>query len=154
MRRSRVQPTVLLLAVSAIALPVTAYAVREDPAPTEESESARKEKKARQVVEGMNHRAVMEQSTIAGAEAFAKMGLPESFTEAFLDRFDYDRMIDETVEIYAEKLEEETLDALIAFYASEQGQLFAAELPAISVAGLRMGQKYGEEFATEIMQGK
>jgi len=29
-----------------------------------------------------------------------------------------------------------------------------AELPAISVAGLRMGQKYGEEFATEIMQGK
>jgi len=105
-------------------------------------------------MEAMHQREVMEKSTIAGSEAFAKMGLPESFTEAFLDRFDYDRMIDETVEIYAEKLEEETLDALIAFYASEQGQLFAAELPAISVAGLRMGQKYGEELATEIIQGK
>ncbi len=154
MQRRSLRSPIALLAACALALPVTALAFREDPAPPEESKSERKERKAQELMEAMHQREVMEKSTIAGSEAFAKMGLPESFTEAFLDRFDYDRMIDETVEIYAEKLEEETLDALIAFYASEQGQLFAAELPAISVAGLRMGQKYGEELATEIIQGK
>jgi len=146
--------TVLLLTLSAVALPVTAFALREDPPQTEESESARKERKARKLMEAMSQREVMEQTTAVGAESFAKMGLPDSFTDAFLDRFDYDRMIDETVEIYAEKLEEETLDALLAFYESEQGQVFVAEFPAISVAIVRTGQKYGEELATEIVQGK
>jgi hypothetical protein len=154
MRRLPFRPIALVLATAAVALPVTAYALREDPAQTEESESARKERKARKLMEVMGQREVLEQSTVAGSEAFAKMGLPESFTEAFLDRFDYDRMIDETIAIYVEKLEEETLDALVTFYASEQGQLFVAELPTISVASLRMGQKYGEELATEIVQSK
>lgn len=154
MRQITFRPTILLLAIAAVALPVTAYALREDPAPTEESESARKERKARKLLEVMNQREVMEQTTVVGTEAFAKMGLPESFGEAFIDRFDYDRMIDETIAIYAEKLEEETLDALVKFYESEQGQLFVAELPAISIASLRMGQKYGEELATEIIGSK
>lgn len=154
MRSISFRHTVLLLTLSAVALPVTAFALREDPPAAEETEAVRKERKARKLLEAMNQREVMEQTTVAGAEAFAKMGLPESFTEAFLDRFDYDRMIDESVDIYAEKLEEATLDALIAFYTSEHGLIFAAEMPAISVAGLRVGQKYGEELATEIAQGK
>ncbi len=154
MKLRPVRTFVALIAVCAIALPVAAFALREDPAKTEESESERKERKARRLFEAMNHREVMEQSTEAGAEAFAKMGLPDSFTESFLDRFDYDRMIDATVEIYADKLEEETIDALLAFYESEQGKVFAELLPEITVAALREGQKYGEELATEIMQGK
>lgn len=143
-----------LIAICAIALPVAAFALREDPAQTEESESARKERKARRLFVAMNHHEVMKQTTTAGAEAFAKMGLPDTFTESFLDRFDYDRMIDSSVEIYADKLEEETIDALIAFYESEQGKVFVELLPEITVAALREGQKYGEELATEIMQGK
>ncbi len=154
MRQFPFRPTVLLLVISAVAVPVTAFVLREDPATAEESESERKERKARKYLELMNHRQVMEETTVVSTEAFAKMGLPESFTESFTDRFDYDRMIDEAVEIYALKLEEETLDALIAFYASEQGQVFAGELPEISVAILRKGQTYGEELAIEIMQGK
>lgn len=154
MQRRPFRSTVALLAVCVCALPVAALALREDPAKTEESESARKERKVRRLMEAMNQRESMEQSTKASSEAFGKMGLPESFTEAFLDRFDYERMIDMTVEIYVEKLEEETIDALLAFHESEQGQVYAALLPEISVAALRGGQKYGEELAGEILQGK
>ena len=154
MQRSQVRSTVVLLAVCAFALPVTALALREDPPKTEESASARKERKARQLLVAMNQREAMEQATQASSEAFAKMGLPDTFTEAFLDRFDYDRMIDATVEIYVEKLEEETLDALIAFHESEQGKVYAAAVPEITVAAMRAGQKYGEELAGEIVQGK
>jgi hypothetical protein len=142
-----------VLAVCAFALPVAAFALREDPQKSEESESDRKERKVRRLFEAMNQREVMEQSTKAGTEAFAKMGLPDSFTESFLDRFDYDRMIDAVVEIYAEKLEEETIDALIAFHESEQGKVYASLLPELSVATFRVGQKYGEELATDIVQG-
>lgn len=154
MKLRPVRSIVAIVAVCAIALPVAAFALREDPPKTEESESARKERKARRLFEAMNQREVMEQTTKAGAEAFAKMGLPDSFAESFIDRFDYDRMIDMSVEIYADKLEEETIDALIAFYESEQGQAFAELLPEITVATFREGQKYGEELGMEIAQGK
>jgi hypothetical protein len=148
-----VRSFVALAAVCAIALPVAAFALREDPAQAEESESDRKQRKARRLFEAMNQREVMEQSTKAGTEAFAKMGLPDSFTESFLDRFDYDRMIDASVEIYAETLDEETIDALITFHESEQGKLYAGLLPELAVATFRVGQKYGEELALEIIQG-
>lgn len=149
-----VRSIVALVAVCAIALPVTAFALREDPPQAEESESARKERKTRHLFELMNQREVMVQSTEAGAESFAKMGLPDTFTEAFLDRFDYDRMIDANVEIYVDKLEEETIDALIAFYESEQGKVFVELLPELTVAAFREGQKYGEELGMEIAQGR
>ncbi len=148
------QPLLALLAAAACALPVAAFALREDPAPTEQSESARKERKVRHLFELMGQRELMKRSTEVSSEAFAKMGLPDSFTEAFLDRFDYGRMIDATVAIYVEELEEETIDALVAFHESEQGKLFVAKLPEITVATIRQGSKYGEELALEIVQGK
>jgi len=154
MHRPKFHTSVILLAVCAFALPVTALALRQDPPKSAESEAARKERKARQLLAAMNQREAMEQATKASSEVFAKMGLPDTFTEAFLDRFDYDRMIDSTVEIYVEKLEEETIDALIAFHESEQGKVYAALVPEITVAAMRAGQEYGEELAAEIVQGK
>jgi len=148
------QPVLALLAVAVCALPVAAFAWREDPAPAKESESARKERKVRQLFELMGQRELMEKSTEVSTESFAKMGLPDTFTEAFRDRFDYDRMIDITVEVYVEKLEEATIDALVTFHESEQGKLYVAALPDISVETLRAGTKYGEELALEIVQGK
>jgi hypothetical protein len=154
MKLSR-HPLLAVLAVAACAFPVAAFALREDPAPAkEESESARKERKVRQLFELMGQRELMKRTTTVGTESFAKMGLPDSFTQSFLDRFDYDRMIDATVEVYVEKLEEATIDALVAFHASEQGKLYVAALPDISVETLRAGTKYGEELALEIVQGK
>lgn len=154
MKTPSFRPTFVLLAVCAFAVPVAALALREDPPKTEESASARKERKVRRLLVAMNQREAMEKATVASSEAFAKMGLPETFTEAFLDRFDYDKMIDVTVDIYVDKLEEETIDALLAFHESEQGRVFAGLLPDITVAALRSGQKYGEELAAEILQGK
>lgn len=154
MRRPPFRSTIALLAVCTFAVPVAALALREDPPKTDESASARKERKVRRLLTAMNQREAMEKATVASSEAFAKMGLPETFTESFLDRFDYDKMIDVTVDIYVEKLEEETIDALLAFHESEQGQVFARFLPDITVAALRAGQKYGEELATEIARGK
>ena len=153
MRLAR-QPLLACLAVAACAFPVAAFAFREDPAPAKESESARKERKVRRLFEVMGQRDLMKRTTTVGTESFAKMGLPDTFTQAFLDRFDYDRMITATVEVYVEKLEEETIDALIAFHESEQGKLYVAALPDISVETLRAGTKYGEELALEIVQGK
>lgn len=147
-------PLLACLTVAVCALPVAAFALREDPAPSKESESERKERKVRHLFELMGQRELMKRTTTVSTESFAKMGLPDTFTEAFLDRFDYDRMIDATVEIYVEKLEEETIDALVAFHESEQGKLYTAALPDISVEAMRHGAKYGEELALEIVQGK
>jgi hypothetical protein len=154
MQHRPIRSFLALIVVCAIALPVAAYALREDPPKSEESEAERKERKVRRLFEAMNQRDVMEETTKASAEAFGKMGLPDDFTDSFLDRFDYDHMIDMNVEIYVDKLEEATIDALLAFHESEQGQVFAALLPEISVAALRKGQKYGEDLALEIIQGK
>ena len=148
------RPLLACLTVAVCALPVAAFALREDPAPTKESESARKERKVRHLFELMGQRELMKRTTAVSAESFAKMGLPDSFTQAFLDRFDYDRMIDATVAVYVEKLEEETIDALVAFHETEQGKLYSAALPDISVETIRHGAKYGEELALEIVQGK
>ena len=74
MRQFPFRPTVLLLVISAVAVPVTAFVLREDPATAEESESERKERKARKYLELMNHRQVMEETTVVSTEAFAKMG--------------------------------------------------------------------------------
>lgn len=150
----RTRSLLVLAATAACALPVAAYVAREDPAPAEETAAARKERKVRRMLAAMKQRESMEAATKASSESFGKMGLPESFTEAFLDRFDYDRMIDATADVYVDELEEGTIDALIAFHESEQGQLHAAALPRITVATLRAGQKYGEELATEIASGK
>jgi len=148
------RPLLALLAVGICAFPVAAFALREDPAPAKESESARKERKVRHLFEVMGQREMMKRTTTVGTESFAKMGLPDSFTQAFLDKFDYDRMIDITVEVYVEKLEEATIDALVTFHESEMGKLYVAALPDISVETLRAGTKYGEELALEIVQGK
>lgn len=150
----RTRSILVLVAAAACALPVAALVAREDPKPAEETAEARKERKVRRLLEAMNQREAMEEATEASSEAFAKMGLPESFTEAFLDKFDYDRMIDATVEVYVAELEEETIDALVTFHESEQGKIHAAALPKITVATLRAGQKYGEELAREIASGK
>lgn len=154
MKLAPVRSSVALLALASLALPVAAFAMREDPPAVEETAEARKERKIRRLMTAMDHRKVMEESTKVAVEAFAKMGLPESFSQQFLDDFDYDRMIDETVDVYAEHLEEETVDALIAFYESDQGKVFVAALPDISTQAIRAGQKYGEELALEIAQGK
>lgn len=61
----------------------------------------------------------MENCTFLRSGVFAAMGLTDSFTETLLDRFAYDTLIDATVDIHAEKLEEATFDALIALHETE-----------------------------------
>ena len=121
----------------------------EDP-PAEETAAEREERKLRALFEAMKQREIMEASTRVSAEAFTEMGLPETFTEEFLDRFDYDRIISGTLERYVAHFEEETIDALLAFYASEQGKVYAEAMPELTVELIRLGQAYGKELALEI----
>lgn len=120
----------------------------------EEAPKARKARKAKELCDVMGQRAVIQKSTEATAELLDKMNVPESFKKAYLERFDYDYFINMFVDIYTEKLEEETIDALIAFYSTEQGKIYAAATPELTVEGMRRGQAYGEALMRDIMNGK
>lgn len=144
-------------ALSALGAHGITLGIEQDPAAEEneeESAAERRLRKVRALFAAMNQRAVMEASTRVSAEAFAEMGLPDEFTREFVERFDHDLMIERSVEVYLERIEEETVDALLAFYEGEQGKLSAAALPELTVELIRIGQAYGKELALEIAQGR
>lgn len=75
------RPLLAFLTVAVCALPVAAFALREDPAPAKESERARWERRVRHLFELMGQRELMKRTTEMSTESFAQMGLPKSFTE-------------------------------------------------------------------------
>jgi hypothetical protein len=85
---------------------------------------------------------------------FAKMHLPPEFGEKFMARFDIEHLTDLGVKIYADHLDEATVDAIILFYESPSGRKLAEATPDImsemTQAGMEYGQKIGAEVGEEL----
>ena len=81
---------------------------------------------------------------------FAKMGLPEEFGERFVDRFDVDHALGFSVDAYVDHVDEETIDATIAFYESPAGRKLAEALPDLTIEVIEKGEAYGEEIGREV----
>lgn len=116
----------------------------DDKAEDKQEAAARKRKKVEELQVAMNQKGVTTRMMEASMETFTEMGLPESFQACFKDNFDVDEVIGFTVDIWAEHLEESTVDALIAFYKSDEGQAFTKVLPEISVEAFKKGSEYGK----------
>ncbi|MBK7643743.1 MAG: DUF2059 domain-containing protein [Planctomycetes bacterium] len=147
-----------LLVCSALALPPAVYFAppvfahaQEKEAPKKEDPKERKRAKVRDLLEGMNQ---LETAKKAMSAALEGTGAPKEFADRFLEHFDFDEMIDETIEIYCKHLEEEEIDALVAFYKSDAGKKLAEAMPEITIESFKVGQELGKRAAEEISGGK
>lgn len=117
-----------------------------------ESEAERKLRKAKALLEAQGTRAAQERAIDKMLANFAKMGLSADFAERFKDRYDLDELIEMSAKIWAERLDEETLDATLAFYATEGGKALAEAMPAIMEESLDVGMAYGERIGREVAE--
>lgn len=126
---------------------------QEDPAGAKES-LARKKRKVQDLLEAMGQKDIAKRSVEQMLDSFKEMGLPEDFAEKFKARFDIDELLAMSVDVYSERLDESTIDATAAFYATEEGKKLAAATPEITLECLKRGQEYGRNLAEEIMREK
>lgn len=61
-----------------------------------------------------------------------------------------DAMNQITIDVYVKHLTHEDIKGLIAFYSSPLGEKLIRTLPAINQENLRLGQKWGHEYAKRI----
>ena len=117
-----------------------------------ETERQRLERKVRKLLDVNGVKAVQEQSVDQMLEQFKKMSLPEEFAQKFKAKFDLDHVLDINVRIYADHLDEATLDALIAFYESKSGRKYAEAFPEITRESLEAGMEYGARIGREVAE--
>jgi uncharacterized protein len=126
----------------------------EAAAKVEETDRQRLERKVKKLLKENGTEATQKKSMEQMIGQFAKMGLPAEFGEKFMARFDIQRLIDLGVKVYADHLDEATVDALIAFYETPSGRKLAEATPDITtemmLAGMEYGQKIGAEVAEEM----
>lgn len=127
----------------------------QDPAPEagKETAEARKEKLVRKYLELTRSRECSERTMDVMLEGFEKMPmLPEGFAQRFKESFDLDQVIEFTVPVLMEHLDEETIVSAIAFYETELGKKLAEAQPTILVETARAGQAYGEKIGAQVAQ--
>ena len=141
---------VLFSAAFALAPVVSPAAARAADSEDAVEAAARKRAKIDELMTAMGQDEIMERTIARMSETFEKMGLPPAFGEKFVARFDADHVIEMQGDVFAEHLEESTVDAMLVFYASEEGQKLAAALPDITLETLEKGEAYGREIGEEV----
>ena len=120
----------------------------QDPAPAaqqpEETDRERLERKVRTFLEANGTQAVQKRTMKTMLDQFEKMGLPSEFGEKFMDRFDLDHLMDLAVGVYADHLDEPTVDALTKFFATPSGRKLAEATPDITAEITEASMKYGQ----------
>lgn len=134
--------------------PASPAASTQDPAPAAESpketDRERLERKVRKLLSDNGTKATQKQGMDAMLEQIAKMGLPPEFGEKFKARFDLDHVLELAVKIYADHLDETTVDSLIAFFATPGGKKLAEATPDIMTELMRVSAEYGEKIGREV----
>jgi len=126
--------------------------VAQDKQPVE-TEDQRLERKVRELLVAMHTRDISKRGLEAMLGAFDKMpGLPKGFGARFQERFDLDHIVDLTVPIYMKHLEESTLDATLAFFASDEGKKLAEQQVDIMIESMQIGQEYGAKLGAEVAE--
>jgi len=115
---------------------------------------ARKRRKVQELMDKMGMRDTAKRSFEQMLTNFEALTMPDGFVEKLKARFDIDAMLGVSIDVYCEKLDEKTIDAMTAFYETEEGKKLAAALPDITVECVKRGQEYGKTLATDILQGR
>jgi uncharacterized protein len=144
----------LVLVLSLLGLPTaflvssaaSARAQDKPAAAKEETQKERKLRKVRELLASMQQREIAEKSMDVMLES---MGAPKEYAQKFKDAFDFDGMIESTVAVYEKHLDEEEIDAMVKFYASDSGKKIAAAMPDITIDSMKAGQEYGKRAAEE-----
>jgi hypothetical protein len=136
----------------ASAPPSTVHADDDEATPAEAA--ARKRKKVTDLLEAMHQKEIGEVALEQTLGTFAEMGMPETFSECFKENFDLDHTLEFTGEVYAEQLDEATVDALLVFYRSEGGKAYVEKMPEITLETMKRGTEYGKQVGTDCARGK
>jgi hypothetical protein len=78
--------------------------------------------------------------------------LPKGFEEAFRKETQASDLVDMLVPVYAKNLDDETLDALVAFYSTPAGKKFAAAQPAILKASETAGAEWVQGKMVKVLE--
>lgn len=143
--------SVLLLVPCALGSSLVATARAQDKPAAKEDPVERKKNKVRELMTAMKTREIAEKSMDIALET---SGTPPEFIQKFKDVFDFDGMIESTVEVYVKHLEEEEIDALLKFYNSESGKKISAAMPEITVESMKAGAEFGKRAAEALGGGK
>jgi len=128
-----------------IAFPVSA-------APAAQEASA-KEKKIRRLLEMSGTSAMGQQVVDTMADHFSKApDLPAGFIQKLREAARPDALIDSLVPIYVKNLDDETLDATIAFFESPAGKKFTKAQPLIMKESMEATQKWSTEAAQKALK--
>lgn len=160
-------PTLRLFAACVLASLLPAFGLAHDRTPgaaagaltgdettTPAEDAARKRKKATELLVAMNQKEIAKVALDQALTNIAEMGMPETFRDCFRDDYDLERVLEFTADVYAEQLDEATIDALLAFYKSEGGKACAEKLPAITLETMKRGSDYGRKVGADCAQGR
>ena len=112
-----------------------------------------KEQKVRKMLQ-LSGAADLGQQVMDGMIAqFSQMpNLPKGFLDKFKQLAKPSKLIDMIVPIYAKHLDDDAIDAAIAFFQSPGGQKFVKAQPGITKESMEIGAKWGREIAEEAMR--
>lgn len=160
-------PTLRLFAACALASLLPAFGLAHDRTPaaaagaragdettTPAEDAARKRKKVTELLVAMNQKEVAKVALDQALTNIAEMGMPQTFRDCFRDGYDLEHVLEFTTDVYAEQLDEATIDALLAFYKSEGGKACAEKLPAITLETMKRGSDYGRKVGGDCAQGR
>ena len=123
------------------------------PAPANQDAKSTKEQKVRKLLEVTGAAGSGKQVMDAMLDAFSKSpNLPEGFIEKFKEVAKPEALVEIVVPIYMKHLDEETIDAGIAFYESPAGKKFVKAQPGLLKESMEAGQKWGAEAAQKTLQ--
>lgn len=136
-----------------IAVAPTRIRAQDDDDSKETAAREAKEKKVRKLLKVSGQHKLGKQVLDEMMDSFAKNpNLPPGFAAKFKELAKPGDLVDIVVPIYADSLEDDALDAAIAFFESEGGKSFAKAQPAIARASMLAGQKWGTELAHKALK--
>lgn len=144
----KIQMALLAALVLTLGAPSTAA-----PAVQDTPDRSANEKKIRKLLEMTGSAAMGKQVMDTMLNSFSRTpGLPDGFIEKFKETAQPDKLVELIVPIYLNNLDEETIDAAIAFYASPAGKKFIKAQPVIVQQSMAAGQKWGAETAEKTLK--
>lgn len=139
------------VAAAGLMIALSLFAAHPAGAQEGKKEMSPKEKKVRHFLALNGAEAQAKQQFEMMIEQFDMMpGLPPGFGKKFQQMTSPQDLVDMIVPIYMEKVEDSTLDAMIAFYESEEGKKLSAAMPEILKRSTEAGQKWGMEMAMKV----
>jgi hypothetical protein len=78
--------------------------------------------------------------------------IPKGFMEKFRELAERQSMVDMLVPVYMKHLNEEDLDAAIAFHESPAGKRFLAAQPQVMQEAKEVGEKWGVRLAEQTLR--